>query len=157
MLNPVYLQRELLDADVAIGAIHSKLGRTPVVVTEDMVANMKQGAVIVDISIDQGGCFETSEVTTHDRPTFIKYGVIHYCVPNIASKVARTASIAISNIITPFLLRAASTGSIEQLLFTDKGLRHGVYIYKGRLTNEYLGRRFDMKVTNLDLLMTSSL
>ncbi|NJL76048.1 MAG: alanine dehydrogenase [Saprospiraceae bacterium] len=157
VLNPVYLQRELLDTDVAIGAIHSKLGRTPVVVTEDMVANMKQGAVIVDISIDQGGCFETSEVTTHDRPTFTKYGVIHYCVPNIASKVARTASIAISNIITPFLLRAASTGSIEQLLFTDKGLRHGVYIYKGRLTNEYLGRRFDMKVTNLDLLMTSSL
>ena len=156
VLNPIYLQNELLDADVVIGAIHSKSGRTQVVVTEDMVAQMKQGAVIVDISIDQGGCFETSQVTNHERPTFTKFGVIHYCVPNIASKVARTASIAISNIITPFLLKAASTGSIEQLLFTDRGLRHGVYIYKGRLTNEYLGKRFDLKVTNLELLMTSS-
>jgi alanine dehydrogenase len=155
-LNPIYLRRELLNADVAIGAIHSKSGRTPVVVTEDMIQNMKQGAVIVDISIDQGGCFETSEVTSHDSPTFIKHGVIHYCVPNIASKVSRTASIAISNIISPILLQSASAGSIEQLLYQDHGLRHGVYIYKGWLTNEYLGRRFSIKSTNIDLLMTSS-
>ncbi|NJK82457.1 MAG: alanine dehydrogenase [Saprospiraceae bacterium] len=155
-LNPVYLKRELLNADVAIGAIHSKSGRTPVVVTEDMIQNMKQGAVIVDISIDQGGCFETSEVTSHDSPTFIKHGVIHYCVPNIASKVSRTASISISNIISPILLQSASAGSVEQLLYQDYGLRHGVYIYKGWLTNEYLGRRFSIKSTNIDLLMTSS-
>ncbi|MEL6719566.1 MAG: alanine dehydrogenase [Bacteroidota bacterium] len=156
-INPVYLKRELQNADVAIGAIHSQSGRTPVVVTEQMVSQMKNGAVIVDVSIDQGGCFETSEVTRHDRPTFIKHGVTHYCVPNIASKVARTASIAVSNIITPILLKAASTGSIQQLLTHDHGLRHGVYIYKGRLTNEYLGRRFNIKCTDLDLLLTASI
>ncbi len=156
-INPVYLKRELLNADVVIGAIHSKSGRTPVVVTEQMVMNMKPGAVIVDVSIDQGGCFETSEVTTHDNPTFIQHDVIHYCVPNIASKVSRTASVSVSNIITPILLKAASTGSIEQLLYNDRGLRHGVYIYKGWLTNEYLGKRFNIKSTNIDLLMTSSL
>lgn len=152
--NPIYLKRELQYADVVIGAMHSKSGRTPIVVTEDMVSQMRNGSVIVDVSIDQGGCFETSEVTHHDHPTFIKNGVIHYCVPNIASKVARTASIAVSNIITPILLNAASPGSIGSLLFRDRGLRHGVYIYKGRLTNEYLGRRFNLKSTNLDLLLT---
>ncbi|MEM0994785.1 MAG: alanine dehydrogenase [Bacteroidota bacterium] len=155
-LNTVYLQRELKQANVAIGAIHSESGRTPIVVTEDMVQQMKTGAVIVDVSIDQGGCFETSVVTKHDRPTFVKHGVIHYCVPNIASKVSRTASIAVSNIITPILLSAASSGSIERLLFRDHGLRHGVYIYKGRLTNEYLARRFNIKWTDLNLLLTAS-
>ncbi|MEM8528444.1 MAG: alanine dehydrogenase [Bacteroidota bacterium] len=156
-INPVYLKRELRNADVAIGAMHSQSGRTPIVVTEHMVSQMKNGAVIVDVSIDQGGCFETSKVTRHDHPTFVKHGVTHYCVPNIASKVARTASIAVSNIITPILLKAASTGSIQQLLTKDHGLRHGVYIYKGRLTNEYLGRRFNIKCTDLDLLLTASI
>ncbi|MEM1328220.1 MAG: alanine dehydrogenase [Bacteroidota bacterium] len=155
-INPTYLNRELKHADVVIGAMHSELGRTPIVVTEEMVAKMKKGAVIVDVSIDQGGCFETSKVTHHDKPTFTKHDVIHYCVPNIASKVARTASIAVSNIITPILLNAASPGSIGSLLFRDHGLRHGVYIYKGRLTNEYLGRRFNLKSTDLDLLLTAS-
>lgn len=156
-INSIYLNRELKHADVVIGAMHSKSGRTPIVVTEEMVANMRKGSVIVDVSIDQGGCFETSEVTRHDNPTFIKHDVIHYCVPNIASKIARTASIAVSNIITPILLNAASPGSIGSLLFRDHGLRHGVYIYKGRLTNEYLGRRFGLKSTDLDLLLTSSI
>lgn len=155
VLNPVYLQRELVDADVVIGAIHSKAGRTPMVVNEDMVASMKAGAVIVDVSIDQGGCFETSEVTTHEKPTFIKHDVIHYCVPNIASKISRTSSIAISNILTPILIKAASSGSVEKVIFNDHGLRNGVYIYKGKLTNEYLGRRFHLNSTNLDLYLTS--
>lgn len=154
--NQLFLERELVQADVAIGAIHSELGRTPIIVTEELVAKMKKGAVIVDVSIDQGGCFGTSEVTTHDQPTFTRHGVIHYCVPNIASKVAQTASISVSNIITPILLQAASTGSIEELLYRDRGLRHGVYLFKGRVTNEYLARRFNFKWTNLDLLMTSS-
>lgn len=155
--NPHYLQKELLDADVAIGAVHSKLGRTPIIVNEEMVASMKPGSVIVDVSIDQGGCFATSEVTTHDKPTFIKHDVIHYCVPNIASKVARTSSVAVSNIITPILLKAGSMGSIESLLYNDRGLRNGVYTYKGKLTNTYLGQRFHIKTTDLDLLMTSDL
>jgi len=156
-LNHFQLTKELLTADVVIGAIHSTSGRAPVIVSEELVAEMKPGAVIIDVSIDQGGCFATSRVTTHDKPTFIKHDVIHYCVPNIASKVSRTASIAISNILTPLLQKAGDTGSIERLLFDNPGLRHGVYTYKGRLTNEYLGKRFGVKYTDLDLLLTSEL
>lgn len=156
-INPVYLERELITADLVIGAMHSKLGRTPVVVSEKMVMKMKPGAVIVDVSIDQGGCFATSEVTSLDKPTFVKHDVTHYCVPNIASRVSRTASVAVSNILTPILLKAGSTGSIEYLLFNNPGLRHGVYTYKGCLTNSYLGERFDIKSTDLDLLITSNL
>ena len=156
-IDPVRLQEELLTADVAIGAIHSKSGRAPMVVSEEIVAEMKPGSVIVDVSIDQGGCFATSEVTTHKSPTFTKYGVIHYCVPNIASKVSRTASVAVSNIITPILLKASGIGSIERLITEQAGLRNGVYTYKGCLTNDYLGERFKIKTTNLDLLITSSL
>jgi len=156
-LNPHYLEQELLTADVAIGAMHSGAGRTPVVVSEDMVSRMRPGSVIVDVSIDQGGCFATSEVRTLERPTFVRHDVIHYCVPNIASRLSRTASIAISNIMTPILLKAGSTNNIEQLLFANQGLRHGVYTYKGSLTNAYLGQRFQIKSTDLDLLITSNL
>lgn len=156
-INPVYLERELIMADVAIGAVHSKSGRTPVIVSEELVMKMKPGSVIIDVSIDQGGCFATSEVTSLDKPTFVKHDVIHYCVPNIASRVSKTASVAISNILTPVLLKAGSTSSIEHLLFSNLGLRHGVYTYKGCLTNEYLGQRFEIKSTDLDLLITSNL
>ena len=156
-LNPVYLERELISAEVVIGAMHSESGRTPIVVSESMVEKMKDGAVIIDVSIDQGGCFATSRVTSLEHPTFVKHGVIHYCVPNIASRIARTASIATSNILTPILLRAGDVQSIEKVLFGNIGLRHGVYAYKGSLTNAYLGRRFNIKSTDLDLLITSSL
>lgn len=156
-LNPYQLEKELLTADVAIGAIHSETGRSPIVVSEAIVSKMKPGSVIIDVSIDQGGCFATSEVTSHDQPTFEKYGVIHYCVPNIASRVARTASIAVGNIIVPILLQASNSGGIERLIFGDLGVRHGVYTYKGCLTNEYLGERFQMKSTDLNLLLTSNL
>ncbi len=155
-INPVYLAYQLTSADVVIGAIHSKDGRTPIIVSEEMVANMKEGAVIIDISIDQGGCIETSHMTTMDKPSFIKHGVIHYCVPNIASKVSRTASSAVSNIITPLLLKIGSAHTMDQLLYDHKGIRHGCYAYKGCITNEYLSRRFGMKYTNLDLLLTSN-
>jgi len=155
--NPFQLEKELRTADVTIGAIHSKHGRTPIVVSEEIVSKMKTGSVIIDVSIDQGGCFATSEVTSHDRPTFTKHGVIHYCVPNIASRVARTASIAVSNILTPILLKAGKTGSIEDLIHNNHGIRNGVYTYKGCLTNEYLGERFKIKSTNINLLITSQL
>ena len=157
-INAHYLAKELLRADVAIGAIHSKSGRTPVVVSEEMVMRMKPGSVIVDVSIDQGGCFATSKVTSLDEPTFIQHDVIHYCVPNIASKVSRTASMAVSNILTPILLKTSNGGgSLEHLFSSNLGLRHGIYIYKGCLTNEYLGKRFQIKSTDLDLLIPSSL
>jgi alanine dehydrogenase len=115
---------------------------------------MKPGSVIVDVSIDQGGCFETSEITSHDQPTFEKFGVTHYCVPNIPSRVGRTASDAISNILSSLLLKA-ETGGIIPLITSHEGLRNGVYTYKGCLTNTYLGERFQLKSTSLDLLITS--
>jgi len=154
VINPMHLTEQIITADVAIGAMHSGHGRTPMVVPEEIVQRMKPGSVIVDVSIDQGGVFETSQATSHDKPTFVKHGVVHYCVPNIASRVARTASDAISNIITSLLLKA-ETGGILALITGDEGLRNGVYTYKGCLTNEYLGELFQLKSTDLDLLITS--
>ncbi len=153
-INPIHLTEQLLTADVAIGAMHSAHGRSPLLVPESIVQRMKPGSVIVDVSIDQGGVFETSQATTHDKPTFVKHGVIHYCVPNIPSRVARTASEAISNILSSLLLRAES-GGIISLITHDEGLRNGIYMYRGCLTNQYLGERFQMKSTDIDLLITS--
>lgn len=155
--NPVTILQQLMSADVVIGAMHSKTGRTPIIVTEEMVMKMKSGSVIIDVSVDQGGCIETSEVTSHEKPTRVVHGVVHYGVPNIASKVSRTASIGISNIITTFLQQAGDSGSIEKIIYDYKGLRNGIYTYKGCLTNEYLAQRFGIKYTNLDLLLTSGI
>ena len=155
-LNPEYIAYQLTSADVVVGAIHSKTGRCPIIVTEEMVSNMKKGSVVIDVSIDQGGCFETSELTSHDKPTFVKYGVTHYCVPNIASKVGRTSSQAISNILTPLLLRLGGGQKIQDILYNYEGIRNGVYTYQGHITNEYLAKRFELKFTALELLLTSS-
>lgn len=154
-INPEYIAFQLTSADVVVGAMHSKTGRSPILVTEEMVSNMKQGAVIIDVSIDQGGCFETSEFTTHDKPTFVKHGVTHYCVPNIASKVARTSSMAISNILTPLILKVGNSASIKDTLYYSDGIRNGVYTYAGYLTNAYLAKRLNIKFTALELLLTS--
>lgn len=151
------LEQELCTANVAIGAIHSETGRTPCIISEDMVAEMKPGAVIIDVSIDQGGCFATSRVTTHDKPTFRMHDVIHYCVPNIVSRFPRTSSAAFSNILTPFFLEAGNTQGIEALLRTSMGFRNGVYIYKGCLTNKYLSERFNVKYTDINLLLMTNL
>lgn len=156
-LNPVYLSYQLTSADILIGAIHSKIGRSPIIVTENMVSKMKSGSVIIDVSIDQGGCIETSRMTNHSRPTFVKHDVIHYCVPNIPSKVARTASIAVSNILTPLILQVANSHNTDHLLLNHFGIRNGVYTYKGCLTNQYLAKRFEINYTALDLLLTSNL
>ena len=157
VIDPMVLAHELKMADVVIGAIHSESGRAPVIVSEEMVENMKEGAVIIDVSVDQGGCFATSEVTSHQNPTFVKHGVVHYGVPNIASRVSRTASYAISNILTATILQGAHTGGIDMLIKNSAGARNGVYIYNGVLTNRHLGERFGIKHTELDLLITSSL
>lgn len=155
VIDPDILIRELSTAEVAVGAIHSTSGRTPVIISEQMVSQMQPGSIIVDVSIDQGGCFETSEVTTHENPTFKKYGVIHYCVPNIPSRVSMTASMAISNILYPMLLKTSQQGGIDRLLHNSFSARRGVYMYKGRLTNEFIGEKFGMKYIDLDLLFTS--
>ena len=156
-LSPQILEQELQSADVTIGAIHSKQGRTPVIVTEEMVSKMKAGSVLIDVSIDQGGCFETSEMTSHAEPTFRKYDVTHYCVPNIPSRVSRTASYAFSNILTPILLKSGEMNGIKGLVFQDKGIRSGIYIYKGNLTNEHLANLFHLKHSNLELLFATNL
>ncbi len=153
VLNPHTLADQLLDADIAVGALTSPSGgRTPVVVTEEMVSNMKAGSVIVDVSIDRGGCFETSEATTHEHPVFKKYDVLHYCVPNIPSGFARTASQAISNVLMPLLVQAADEGGFDNEVWKKPGVREGIYLYKGALTNYHLSRRFDLKYTDLELL-----
>lgn len=154
-INPEYVAYQLTSADVVISAMHSKKGLAPILVTKEMVSNMKKGAVIVDVSIDQGGCIETSKMTSHQNPTFSHFDVLHYCVPNIASKVPRTSSSAISNILTPLLLELASQSSLSTLLHQNDGLRNGVYSYEGHITKEYLSKRFGMKYTALELILTS--
>jgi alanine dehydrogenase len=147
------LAKAIRRSDVAIGALRAPMGRTPCVVTEDMVEQMKEGSVIVDVSIDQGGCFETSKVTNHHEPTYIKHGVLHYCVPNIASRVSRTASFALSNIFSPLLLDIGEKGSIDDVIRFKQGFKDGVYMYKGVLTNEVLGKVFDLNYQPIDLLL----
>ncbi len=156
IIQPKVLAKALMRADVAIGAVRSNLGRTPCVVSDEMVSSMKPGSVIVDVSIAQGGCFETSKITTHNDPTFVKYGVIHYCVPNIASRVSRTASFALSNIFSPVLLEMGDTGGPRDMIVNDHGFRAGVYMYQGVLTSEVLGKVFDLKYKDIELIMLSS-
>jgi alanine dehydrogenase len=153
IIQPKVLAKALRRADVTIGAVRSTLGRTPCLVSEEMVENMKSGAVIVDVSIDQGGCFETSRITNHNEPTYTKHGVIHYCVPNIASRVSRTASFALSNIFSPILLEMGDNGGCKELIVNDAGFRTGVYMYQGVLTSEVLGKVFDLKYKNIELLV----
>lgn len=155
VMEPKILAKQLKTCEVAVGALITESGRSPIVVTEHMVSNMRSGSVIIDVSIDRGGCFETSEVTTHEKPTFRKYDVIHYCVPNIASGFARTASHAISNVLMPLLIDAGDEGGIEEMLWHNINLRHGVYLYKGHLTDIYISQRYDLKYTDLNLLIAS--
>ena len=155
VIEPKILAKQIKSCEVAVGALNTESGRSPIVVTENMVAAMRSGSVIIDVSIDRGGCFETSEVTTHEKPTFRKYDVIHYCVPNIASGFARTASQAISNVLMPLLIDAGDEGGFEEMLWHNINLRHGVYMYKGHLTDIYISQRYDLKYTDLNLLIAS--
>jgi len=151
-IQPKALLKALRRCDVAIGAMKGK-DRCPVVVTETMVEHMKKGAVVVDVSIDTGGCFETSEITTHEKPTFVKNNVIHYCVPNIPSRYSKTASLSISNIITPYLLQIADDGGIETAIRCNSGLKHGVYFYHGILTNKAIGDWFGISSSDINLIV----
>ena len=155
VIEPKILAKQLKTCDVAVGALSGAAGRTPIVVTEETVSKMRPGSVIVDVSIDHGGCFETSKVTTHEKPVFIKYDVIHYCVPNIPSGFARTASQAISNVLMPLMLETGEDGGIDHIVWHKINIRSGIYLYKGSLTNFYLSERFDLKFTDLNLLIAS--
>jgi alanine dehydrogenase len=153
ILNPKVLAKSLKRADVVIGALRGSSGRTPCVVTDEMIQSMKQGSVVVDVSIDQGGCFETSRVTNHNEPVFTAHGVVHYCVPNIASRVSRTASFALSNIFSPVLLEMGDHGGSKELIKNNQGFRSGVYMYKGTLTSEVLGKVFNLSFKDIELLI----
>ncbi|MHC1775118.1 MAG: alanine dehydrogenase [Lentimicrobium sp.] len=155
VIQPKPLTEALRTADVAIGAIRSQAGLSPVCVTEGMVQQMRAGAIIIDVSIDQGGCFETSVITDHKNPVFEKYGVTHYCVPNIASKVPRTASRALSNLLAPIILKIGEEGGINNILRTDSGVRNGVYLYNGISTNRYISEYFHLPHKDIELLIAA--
>lgn len=151
-MQPKSLVKALKRCDVAIGAIRGS-NRAPIVVTEDMVNHMKPGSVIIDVSIDMGGCFETSEITTHDHPTFDYNGITHYCVPNIPARYSRTASVSISNIFTPYLLNISDNGGIEHALRYDRGLRNGLYFYHGILTSKSVAEWYGLDYSDANLLI----
>ncbi len=155
IIQPKVLLKALKTADVVIGAIHSPWGRTPIVISEEMIAQMKYGSVIIDVSIDQGGCVETSKVTSHADPVFKKHDITHYCVPNIASKVPHTASYAFSNFFAPILLSIGEYGGIVNMLKSDLGVRQGVYLFNGTLTNQYIGESFQLPYQDIELLMAA--
>jgi len=152
-LIPQVLKKALSECDVAIGALRSPLGLSPCVVSEDMVRSMREKSIIVDVSIDQGGCFETSEPTNHKMPVFEKHGVLHYCVPNIPSRFSRTASYALSNIFTPMLQQIAKDGGVENCLVNHGGLRAGTYMYKGKLTNTLIAEKFNLPSREIEFLL----
>ena len=152
-LDGQILSEKITQADVVIGALSPEDNHGNYMVPEAVVARMQPGSVIIDVSIDQGGCFETSEMTSHSRPVYRKYDVIHYCVPNIASRVPRTATNALSNIFTPILMEISQYGGINEVLFTNEHYRSGVYIYRGSLTNAVIAKKFGMRYKELGLMI----
>ena len=155
VLHPQTLTKALKSADAVLGSFrYLQTGRS-FLVTEEQVAQMKKGSIIIDLSMDQGGCFESSMCTDLEHPVFIKHGVIHYCVPNIASRVSRTASIALSNIFAPIMLQIAEAGGIHQLIKENYGISQGIYVYRGILTNNHVGKTFNIPSKDLGLLMAA--
>ena len=150
---PKTLAKAISECDVAIGALRSPLGYSPCVVSEEMVTRMRDQSIIIDVSIDQGGCFETSNPTDYQNPVFEKHNVLHYCIPNIPSRYSRTASYALSNIFTHLLSSISSDGGFETYLKNHQGLRSGTYLYKGKLTNRLIAKRFNMPSSEIEFLL----
>jgi len=155
IVQPKVLLKALKEADVVISATHSDAGVVPCYVSEEMVQQMHPGSIIVDVSIDQGGCFETASVTTHEQPVYQVHGITHYCVPNIASRVPHTASYSLSNFLTPLLLNISEAGGIERFLKLDMAFSRGVYIYNGVLTNKHISDLHQIPFRDLELLMAA--
>ena len=155
VFHPQVLRKALRSADVLIGAIELEDLRPWYYITEDMVKTMKKGAVVIDLSIDRGGCIETTECRALRDPVYEKHGVIHFSAWNLPSRVARTASIALSNIFNPLFQNIAEAGGIIQLLKNDRGIRNGVYLFNGILTNETLGQKYGAISKDLDLLISA--
>ncbi len=155
VFQPDEIEKALTTADVVIAAKHTPNGGSPCFIPESMVRNMKEGAVIIDVSIDQGGCFETSRVTNHQNPVYQLHGVTHYCVPNIASKVPRTASTSFSNFFSSLLIEVAENGGIDQTLKNNRSFAKGTYIFNGILTNQQISKLHDIPFQHLDLLLAA--
>ena len=156
VMQPIVLNKAVTTCDVVIGAVRSEHGRSPCLIMEETVAKMKPHSVVVDISIDQGGCFETSEVTNHKDPVFRKHDVIHYCVPNIASRVPRTASYALTNIFAPILVEIGDKGGLMNVVWSKPGIREALYAYQGHLTNKDLADMYQIPFKDLELLVISN-
>ena len=156
VMQPIVLEKAITTCDVVIGAIRASHGRSPCLVMEETVSRMKPNAVVIDVSIDQGGCFETSYVTNHKDPVFRKHDVIHYCVPNIASRVPRTASYALTNIFSPILIDIGEMGGLMGVVWAKPGIRDALYIYQGHLTNKDLATRFNIPYKDIELLVVSN-
>ena len=135
--------------DIAIGAVKDN-ETTKHIVSEEMVIKMKKGAIIIDTSLDSTGAFETSIVTSHDKPTFVKHEVIHYCVPNIASRYSRTSSICLSNVLTPYLIKSIRYGSFENFIRNNNPLKKGVYLFNGLNTNKQIKELFNIDYNNIN-------
>ena len=157
VIQPIVLNKAVRTCDVVIGAVRAKNGRTPCLISEDTVSKMKPNSVLIDVSIDQGGCFETSRVTNHEKPVFRKYDVIHYCVPNIASRVARTATYALTNIFTPILLEIGECGGMNNMIWANQGIRSAIYLYHGNLTNKDMADYFNIPCKDLNLIVMANL
>lgn len=157
MATPQYLRRAVAQADVLIGAAMAEGARSPMMVTEEMIAGMRPGAVVVDAVIDQGGCVETSRPTTLSEPTFRKHDVVHYCVPNIPSNAARTATVALSNVLVPYLLTLGEAPSVNDALWRSAGLRTGTYVYRRHVTKKSLATLFGMPHRDIELLVASGI
>lgn len=155
--NVQYVQQAVARADVVIGAMMKVGQRSPMLVTREMVANMRPGAVVVDLVTDQGGCIETSRPTSFSEPTFVEQGVIHYCVPNMPSNAARTATYALTNVLVPYLLDVGEAGSINDALWTNTSLRNGTYVYRRHLTKKSLAALFGMPHRDIELLIASGI
>ncbi|AWV96703.1 alanine dehydrogenase [Arcticibacterium luteifluviistationis] len=155
ILDSQNLCKALAEADVVVAAMRSEKGLSPLVVTEDMVKSMKNNAVIVDVAIDQGGCIETSIPTSHEKPIFKKHGVIHYAVPNIASRVSNTASHSLSNIFTPLLLKIINLGGMDEMILTNQWFLKGVYAFKGNITHQNIAKKFSLRHRDLRLLLAA--
>ena len=157
MASTEYIQQAVLRANVVIGAMMSDGQRSPILVDEDLVMKMRAGSVIVDAVIDQGGCIETSHPTTHSDPVLRLHDVIHYCVPNMPSNAARTATFALNNVLVPYLVQIAEVGSINEALWRNVGLRNGAYVYRRHLTKKTLAMMFNMPHRDIELLIASGI
>lgn len=154
VIHPTVIFKALASADAVIGNLRYINGSERFMISEDLVKTMKPGSIIIDMSVDQGGCFETSECRTLKNPVFEKHGIIHYCVPNISARVARTSSMALSNIFAPILLKIGHSGSVKSAVSESSGFRHGAYIYGGVLVNRLIGDYYNIPANDICLLLT---